>query len=159
MDQFKIDHFRRSHPNKSFPHFNSLSDEETAHIRKRLQSRLALHSDDGFVLISLLYEQSRHLDDNNVLADNFNLCQLLVACGIKPDFQVYLNWYRLDLIDSIAFSDLSEHLNDIWYPSSDDIDIFDDTLTWVVMISHDGDIRLWKQGNVKDKEMCQEPLG
>jgi hypothetical protein len=51
-----------------------------------------------------------------------------------------VSWYRVDQIDEIAFDDLATWFDDIWYPNSDDLDICDDTLSWVVSINHEGDV-------------------
>jgi hypothetical protein len=70
--------------------------------------------------------------------DGFDLRDLISVVGIKAGADVLVNWYRFDQIDRIAFSDLSEHFDHIWYPSSDDIEIFDESLDWFVLVRHDG---------------------
>lgn len=51
--------------------------------------------------------------------------QELCLFWIKPQTNVYINWYRYDQVDEMAFVDLDKCFADIWYPGPDDIDIFD----------------------------------
>lgn len=51
---------------------------------------------------------------------------------------VFINWYRFDDIDKMSLKDLDQYFYDIWFPATDDIDIFDDTFKWIVSIFHDG---------------------
>ncbi len=37
---------------------------------------------------------------------------------------------------------MSRWFDDIWYPASDDIDLFDSTLDWILSVSHSGLIDL-----------------
>ena len=60
--------------------------------------------------------------------------------GIKHQSHVFLNWYRFDNIDEIEVDGLNTYFADIWYPSTDDIDLFDNTFKWIVSIRHDGQI-------------------
>jgi hypothetical protein len=64
-----------------------------------------------------------------------------VACPKK----VYLNWYRFDDIDQIDLAALDQYFSDIWYPGSDDLDVFDDSTDWIVSIAHFGKIRFFKK--------------
>jgi len=57
-----------------------------------------------------------------------------------------LNWYRFDKIDELRFVDLCEKFEDIWYPSSDDLDIFDRNMNWLISIEHSGSIRVLRIG-------------
>ena len=69
---------------------------------------------------------------------DFKLINTLKCLKIKYLDSLYLNWYKFDNIDAIALKDLDKYFYDIWYPGSDDIDIFDSNLTWIVSIRHDG---------------------
>ncbi|HEV7224714.1 MAG TPA: hypothetical protein VGN42_18530 [Pirellulales bacterium] len=76
----------------------------------------------------------------NALDEGFDLSRVFEALDIWPDDSVYINWHRFNAneIDAITVADLTLYFDDIWYPSSDDIDIFDDTLCWVLVVSHEG---------------------
>lgn len=74
--------------------------------------------------------------------DGFDLMALMGRVGIHPKASVYLNWYRFDDIDVMSTDQLSRYFSDIWYPSVDDLDIFDDSLDWVLMVRHYGTVSL-----------------
>jgi hypothetical protein len=52
----------------------------------------------------------------------------------------FLNWYRFDKVDELKFDDLCEVFDDLWYPSSDDLDILNPNINWVVSIEHFGQL-------------------
>jgi hypothetical protein len=76
----------------------------------------------------------------NSLSDDFRLSQVLWRLRILPPEYVFVNWYRFDDVDEIKFADLESHFTDIWYPSSDDIEVFDSSLKWLIAVSHDGSV-------------------
>ncbi len=45
--------------------------------------------------------------------------------------------------------DLISTFSDIWYPSSDDLDIIDGTMQWIVSIDHNGTVRALSVGKMK----------
>lgn len=74
-------------------------------------------------------------------------CKLQVAgllsyLKISPREHVFINWNRYDDIDEIGFNDLDMYFSDIWYPGSDDIDIFDSSFRWIISISPEGYIKV-----------------
>src|SRR5690606_8615576 len=82
-------------------------------------------------------------------ADDFDLALLLEKLKITPQEKVYLNWYRFDKIDEMLFRDLCEHFGDIWYHSSDDLEIFDPSFAWIASIGHHGGITYWRESRIK----------
>jgi hypothetical protein len=88
----------------------------------------------------------------NAFNDDFNLNILLPNVGILTQNNVYINWYQFDNIDKMHFGDLSNYFDDIWYPESDDIDIFDDTFLWVLSIYHYGGISTSKVKSCRKKQ-------
>lgn len=70
--------------------------------------------------------------------ENFKLIDNLKKIGITPMKEVFINWYRFERIDVFNAVDLDKFFYNIWFPSSDDIDIFDESLNWIVSIRHDG---------------------
>ena len=142
MDQFKIDHFSKANPGTPFPGFNSLSLQEGSAIRAELATRLGLsNTADGLVVLTKLREKAESIPLNADDPD-FNLVSAFAALAITHSEHVLVNWYRFDRIDRLRFSDLSKFFTDLWYPVSDDIEIFDETVTWVLMVSHGGDLGL-----------------
>lgn len=139
MEDFKIENFKNDNPSKDFPHFNTLDLEQAKEIYNKLSEKIggALPPDQ---LVKKINEKGAFVQDNNAEDDDFLLKTVFERIEIVPQDKVYLNWYRFDNIDIIRFNDLNRYFDDIWYPSSDDIDIFDETFLWIVSISHYGGV-------------------
>lgn len=134
MDSYKIELFEKE--GKEFPFFLHLSDE-----------------DDLFNIQQILLENFNHLtidelmeklDTENFISDfnasnesEFNLFELFKSLEIAP-VNVFINWGKFENIDEISFNDLDQYFYDLWFHSTDNIDIFDDTYRWIVSIRHDG---------------------
>src|SRR3990167_2903915 len=73
---------------------------------------------------------------------NFNLTSVFEYFNLNPAGEIYVNWYRFDKIDRFKLKDLCEYFSYIWYPGSDDIELFCEDISWMLSISHDGYISL-----------------
>jgi hypothetical protein len=93
---------------------------------------------EPLTLTKQLFELTRPCGGPNAEDDDFHLQETMVRVGITPQKTVYVNWYRYDEIDEMHFAELAKYFDDIWYPSSDDIDLFDSTFSWLVEIPHYG---------------------
>ena len=82
--------------------------------------------------------------DMNSNDENFDLSAALSSMKIKCPENVFVNWYRYDNIDKFNLLDLTRYFDDIWYPELDDVDIFDDSFTWIVSVAHSGRITFAK---------------
>jgi hypothetical protein len=143
MDAIKIENYEREHGGGTFPPFGQLNSEETVHLFSVLKQRLRLSPDaDALHTVRILHEKSMAVENVGADAEDFDLKALLNQLEITTSEKVLLNWYRFDRIDEIRTSDLCRMFDDIWYPSSDDVHIFDETMTWVLSIAHYGAISL-----------------
>ena len=88
------------------------------------------------VLVSKLAESQVICTGVSAEDEHFNIEELANSIGIEPQSVVFVNWNRFDKIDRLSFTDLSKFFCDIWYPASDDIDIFDSALLWVLSVTH-----------------------
>ena len=95
--------------------------------------------------ISSIHKLLIKYDGENVKSQDFNISNLMNKFRITPPDKVYINWYRFDEIDQMEFVDVARYFGDIWYPTSDDIELFDDSLTWILSVSHDGFISIWRE--------------
>ena len=146
MDTFKIEHFERDNPGVKFPCFKKLTDEETICIRNQLIKKLGLPENlSDLKFISSIHKLLIKYDGENVKSQDFNISNLMNKFRITPPDKVYINWYRFDEIDQMEFVDVARYFGDIWYPTSDDIELFDDSLTWILSVSHDGFISIWRE--------------
>ena len=145
MENFKIKNFNDFYKgNLSFPKYKKLSNKKLSTIQKKLLSQLHLSEDsDSDILLSLIkaiQKKSVFIENYNAQEENFSLDQLFNSLKINTLPQVYINWYRFDDVDEINFKDFCKYFDDIWYPSSDDIDLFDDSYNWIITITHSGEI-------------------
>ena len=63
-------------------------------------------------------------------------------CKRQLPTHLYVCWDYFYAIDRFDYNDIVKYFSDIWYPSVDDIIIFDDSYKVCMMIRHDGVIYL-----------------
>jgi hypothetical protein len=143
MDSTKIDNFRSCY-GREFIWFSPLTADQLKYIRDSLSRRLRINLslDDNLSLLKIIFDRSKVIGEAHS-ADNgkFNLKEVLINVGVEIRESVFINWYRLDHVDELRTSDLFEYFHDLWYPAADDIEIFDESLDWVVIVTHYGEIR------------------
>jgi len=136
-----LENFAREYPGKSFPDYRSVSAIEAEQTKLRISMQMDFPpSASSLELVRLVREQSTVLSNVNAESDDFNLKSVIFRAGIMPKEEIYINWHRFDEIDRMRLEDLSGYFEDIWYPSADDIDLFDDSLSWIFSISYSGNI-------------------
>jgi hypothetical protein len=140
METFKIDLFKNEHKS-DFPHFISLSTEKCLILVDGLLKKYEFANINS--LIMLLYSDKKLLLSIDACKE-FKLIDTLNLLKVNPQTNVYINWYRFDVIDIFNINDIDKYFFDIWYPSSDDIDIFDESLDWIISIRHDGSVSFLK---------------
>jgi hypothetical protein len=147
MDLHKIENFERLH-GVLFPPIDSLTATECAALASRMKQKLGVdvHASD-LELVNALDAKQQVLDGIDADDPGFDLA---AACPhpVTPGEPVLINWYRFDDVDRLEFGFVRSFLSDLWYPSSDDIDIFDEQLSWVVSISHHGVVKRVTFGEV-----------
>ena len=148
MDQYKIDNFHREDSKKNFPFFHTLSGKCMVNIRANLCSRVGLPSEiDCLSLATELGKLATIIEGLSCHSDEFVLRELLRSNSIILREHVFINWYRYDKIDKMYSEDVCNHFYDIWYPGPDDIDLFDESFSWIISISHEGSLSLLRPSN------------
>lgn len=143
MDKIKIDNFSRECAGSDFPEYVSLSKSACTELAESIQEKFALvNICDGLTLVRAVDAMAKPCEVISHVGEEFCLNELLYACGIDAADDVYINWYRYDKIDRLKRNDLDSHFFDIWYPEVDDIDVFDDSLNWILSVRHDGYLKL-----------------
>jgi len=146
MEQIKLDNFFNEYPGRQFPEYVSLSKSACTEIAQSIQKRFSLENvTDGLTLVKTIDALAKPCEVASRVGEDFGLDALLHACGIDPADVVYVNWYRYDNIDKLKCRDLDTHFFDIWYPDVDDIDVFDESLDWILSVRHDGYIKLLRR--------------
>lgn len=135
MDQIKLENFRKEY-GFDMPIVRSLSAGECIKIRENLLRKFSLDDIDEFFKI----DKFNKLDGFNADEANFDLKTAFSEIGITTPNEICINFNKFESIDILRFDDLSKFFNDIWYPSLDDIEIFDINLSFIVSVRHYGAI-------------------
>jgi hypothetical protein len=143
METFKIENFQRDNPGRSFPRFEHLSPSQCQEFRNAAANTVGLDPHvDSLTLIRTMAMNATPVADVNAEQDGFDLSALVIGLGISFGREVFINWHRFDDIDQMSLQDLSTHFDAIWYPGPDDVEIFDSSVSWFLLVSHDGAVSL-----------------
>ncbi|UOG32770.1 hypothetical protein [Leptospira noguchii] len=143
MDKVKIDNFTLANPNMHFPYWREISISESIKIKKTIISKLNLPS----IITDLdliKYIDMKGISKGLLDLDDYESIRRTLIHNLPPTDNplVYINWYRMDKIDQMYLKEVITNFDDIWYPSADDIDIIDISISWIFSISHFGEIKL-----------------
>ena len=135
MDQIKLENFRKEYGFK-MPIIRSLSPDECLKIRENLLHKFSLNDIDEFFKI----DKFNKLDGFNADEANFDLKTVFRKLNIATPNEICINFNKFESIDILRFVDLCKFFSDIWYPSLNDIEIFDINLSFIVSVRHYGEI-------------------
>ena len=135
MDQIKLENFRKEY-GFDMPIFKSLPAGECLKIRENLLHKFSLNDIDEFFKI----DKFNKLDGFNADEENFDLKAVFGKLNIAMPNEICINFNKFESIDILHFDDLSKFFSDIWYPSLDDIEIFDINLSFIISVRHYGEI-------------------
>ncbi|XDD49565.1 hypothetical protein AB3N59_14330 [Leptospira sp. WS92.C1] len=143
MEQIKIENYIKDNPNKSFPYWSELDSEACGKIRNTIIRKLQLISDISDIDLMKTIEK-RGAFKGFIDIDNIENTKkvLLTSLPTTDNELIYINWYRINKIDQMYLQDLIDNFDDIWYPSVDDIDVINTTISWIFSISHFGGIKI-----------------
>jgi len=139
MDDFKISLFESEYK-EQFPIYKMLEEVDCRQLTDQISKKYDLdvfNIEEGLMLRQAFYKGPDALE-------GFQLINTLHDIGINHLSEVLINWYQFKRIDAFDINDLDKYFYDIWFPSSDDIDLFDRTLNWILSIRHDGCITFCK---------------
>lgn len=135
MDQIKLENFRKEH-GFDMPIIRGLSPDECLEIRENLLHKFSLNDIDEFFKI----DKFSRLDGFDANEENFDLKTAFGELGIAIPNEICINFNKFESIDILRFDDLFKFFSDIWYPSLDDIEIFDINLSFIFSVRHYGAI-------------------
>jgi uncharacterized protein (DUF927 family) len=74
--------------------------------------------------------------------DNIDLFKIFQNCdnSLTIDDFIYLDWGNLEEIVQVNLNDFIVNIDNFWYPSSDDLSIFNQNCNWILNIHHYGAI-------------------
>ena len=93
---------------------------------------------DGLQVLRIVNQKSTVVVGVDATRDDFDLESVLKRLKFEASDTVFLNWYRFDRIDELRTDDACRIFSDLFYPSSDDLDIFDLSANWLLSIEHNG---------------------
>ena len=135
MDQIKLENFRKEY-GLEMPIIRSLPAGECIKIREKLLHQFSLNDIDEFFMI----DKFSKLDGFNADEVNFDLMTAFSELGIAMPNEICINFNKFESIDILHFDDLSKFFSDVWYPSLDDIEIFDINLSFIISVRQYGAI-------------------
>ena len=135
MDQIKLENFRKEY-GFEIPIVRSLPAGECIKIRENLLYKFSLNDIDEFFKI----DKFNKFDGFNADEENFDIKAVFSKLNIATPNEICINFNKFESIDILRFDDLFKFFSDIWYPSLDDIEIFDINLNWIISVRHYGEI-------------------
>jgi len=139
MENFKIELFENEHQ-QSFPVYRALTKPECQKLLDSVSTKYGINPSNfaaGLASIQSFYGESNATEE-------FSLINTFNNLSIKYMSDIFINWYNFERVDVFRADTLDKHFGDIWFPISDDIDLFDKSFGWILSIRHDGCITFIK---------------
>jgi hypothetical protein len=148
MLEQKKEEFEAEEPGDIFPEFFTLGSGDLIYHQDSIRTAFDCPRNLPILdVFSKMVELSTFIPKVNAKNKSFSFGELLKSEGIDSNSQIFLDWHRLDDIDSIELSKFSEFFDDIWYPEANDIYVYDDTFSWFALVTHYGAISITRIEN------------
>lgn len=85
-----------------------------------------------------MYERSALVEDLDLEENEMPLLPLFSSCGVAPRGELYLQWGIFREVDGFSLAELERCFYELWYPGADDIELFDESMDWVIFVRHFG---------------------
>ena len=135
MDVFKIEQFEKE-TGKKFPKFYTLGKEECDALRRQFCIKMQL-AELNVSVFDFYERKGSFVEKYNALDDGFSVSGLFARLKAAADV-VCICWDNFGTIDRMGLRDFSRHFDDIWFPAADNIIVFPQDMSFMVMIRHDG---------------------
>ena len=135
MDGFKIELFEKE-KGKAFPQFYALDKEECGVLYRRFCSKMQIPG-QKMPVFDYFERKGAFVEKFNALQDGFNVSELFACLKVTADI-IYVCWDNFETIDRMSLQDFSRHFDDIWFPAADNVIVFPQEMSFMVMIRHDG---------------------
>lgn len=143
--EIKKKNFLKENPSLPFPNLAAVSDQCLFDLRATFIKKLGLPSScNNLVLFRTLESVADLIKGYDATSKGFALTKLFHELGITPNEKVFINWDNFETLSEVRVKDLSDFFSYLYYPSSDDIEIFDSSTDWILMIAHHGSLRIWR---------------
>lgn len=144
MQKFKIDNFLRENPGMAPPSFVPLTDAAVNELVETLLINAGCPAGVPKDVLRELSANATPVTGVNLEQEELELQVLFGKSGINPGPVLYVEWGAMREIDRFQTADLNRHFYHVWYPGADDIEIFDDSLTWLMFVRHYGSVHVWR---------------
>lgn len=142
MEQFKFDFFKKEHSSQTM-NVVTLSKAECDKVFTSFCSAYNMEKQERNQVFDIIQDRGIPVNFTNAEEKNFDLsCLISENCKRQLPTHLYVCWDYFYAIDRFDYNDIVKYFSDIWYPSVDDIIIFDDSYKVCIMIRHDGVIYL-----------------
>jgi len=144
LEEFKKTNFARDQPGEAFPTHQTLDAALARGIRNRIAALVgAVGVEDRFAFARAVDACERPVvgPSSEADLDTFELLEIFGRLGITPRQHCYINWHNFEDIDRLETSALAKYFDEVWYPGTDDIDIWDDSYDWIMSVHHSGGLR------------------
>jgi len=74
----------------------------------------------------------------NATADDFGVPEVWKRTAITAGDEVLLSFDAMQTVLQMRRVDVERWFDYIWYPTSDDLYLFDSTMSWLLYVHHDG---------------------
>ena len=145
MEQYKLDFFKKDHPNQLL-RFVTLSAVECDKVFASFGQFYNIEPKNRNDIFGIIQSEGRFVDSVNAENENFDLRRLVQEQNIKAMPQ-YMNvcWDCFHSVDVFDFNDVADFFDYIWYPSADDVILFDESYEVCLMVRHDGAVYLFEK--------------
>lgn len=141
MHSVKIENYERDHGVGTFVNFRQITAQETEIFKISLKNSLSLPEEiSSKDLVNVISRRSFLVKEFNAEDTEFDLEKLFAQLNLAFPEKIYLNWRHFEELDEMLAVDLASNFSEIWYPSSDDLDLLDPQAQWVISIHHTGAI-------------------
>lgn len=118
-------------------------------VRQRLEILTAdsYHADVDWLNAHFQFAASQQIDwsrDSDVVRGQIDQLSrnevqtLLSRVGVQPQQRVHVVWAYSDFGITLPMRDVAGHIDEIWFPATDDVFVFDPTDTWCLELHHEG---------------------
>ena len=137
MEKYKIDLFEKETGNL-FPPILKLNKTDCNICYHHFQEMIHVYNSNVSVFENF-QSNALFIEKYNALDENFNILDVFTELKLSSNV-IYVDWDEFQTIDKFQTLDFSNYFSDIWFPSSDNIIIFPEDMTILIMIRHDGAI-------------------
>lgn len=141
MDPHKLEDFADEHPGEESPRVDAVPTRQTSKLVTTLMARFCPCAKTESDFIRYIAREPM-VDNLAALDEDFDFTRLLKDSHIEIPSDVFLNFTEFDRLERMRYSDFAKYFRNVYWPATDDLDCFDETLNWIVSIDHDGNITL-----------------